>query len=87
MDSGSGQLPKKTSRVLSRLVRLTLKPTAATAIFAAGTQGSLIKLGYVDACCNHSLNDCTFGLVDLLNPCIFRVPVHCNSQTFSVFFI
>lgn len=87
MDFGSGQLPEKTSRVPSRLVQLMLKPTAATAIFAAGTQGSLIKLGYVDACCNHSLNYCKFGLVDLLNPCIFRVPVNCKSQTFSVFFI
>lgn len=54
---------------------------------AAGTQGSLIKLGCVATCCNHSLNDCKFGLVDLLNPCIFSVPVCCKSQTFSVFFI
>lgn len=54
---------------------------------AVGTQGSLIKLGCVATSCNHSLNDCEFGLVDLLNPCIFSVPVRCKSQTFSIFFI
>lgn len=54
---------------------------------AAGTQGSWIKLGDVDARYNRSLNDCKFGLADLLNPCIFRVPVRCKSQTFSIFFI
>lgn len=59
----------------------------ATAATAAGTQGGLIKLGCVATCCNHSLNDCKFGLVDLLNPCIFSVPVCCKSQTFSIFFI